>query len=296
MIAASELDRLSSAGAAPIIPTGIAGTILDPQHDLLQSPAVPLKLEQRRRAARRSRLSEVTTPEDLAIPESARHQLHRPPDADGFDEPANNELRRLIPQPLKISRNGKNEQSVAAPWVTQSAPVSYSMSPPSIIEGPTKPTQLDSAPRNIDPVEGDYMSQDPTLGARPRFGKTTSSNAPVKISVPRLVASIPIRTEPGSVTTKSTSANGSSADIAAVTDQCSKPCHPDQWPETRGKPGDSDPLCPPECGSRHSHEVAEPSRRPSWLVRQTSSGTVLVMEPVSSSGSEAAQSMRDKSS
>lgn len=191
MIAASELDRLSSTGTVRTGPASIAGTILDPQHDHVHSPVVPSRLEHRRRAARRSRLSEVTTPEDLPTPESMRHYLHTSPDVGAFDDPTKGELRRLVPRPLKLNRNGEDEQSVAAPRVTQSAPVAYNMSSPGADEGSTNPTRPDIMAHISDLGDTKTRPPIPTSGARPHLGKTTSSNAPVKISDPPLVASIP---------------------------------------------------------------------------------------------------------
>ncbi|KAK8873513.1 heterokaryon incompatibility protein-domain-containing protein [Apiospora arundinis] len=266
MIAASELDRLSSTGTVRTGPASIAGTILDPQHDHVHSPVVPSRLEHRRRAARRSRLSEVTTPEDLPTPESMRHHLHTSPDVGAFDDPTKGELRRLVPRPLKLNRNSEDEQSVAAPRVTQSAPVAYNMSSPGADEGSTKPTRPDIMAHISDLGDTKTRPPIPTSGARPHLGKTTSSNAPVKISDPPLVASIPRRAELGSSINHTTSVNDNSGDVATTEDQCSMPRHPDTGSETGGEPGDSDPFCPPECGSRHSHEILTSPRRSSGLL------------------------------
>ncbi|KAK6842849.1 hypothetical protein PG987_003709 [Apiospora arundinis] len=223
MIAASELDRLSSTGTT--------------------------------QSSETESFIRGYNAEDLPTPESMRHHLHTSPDVDAFGDPTKSELRRLVPRPLKLNRNGEDEQSVAAPRVTQSAPVAYNMSSPGADEGSTNPTRPDIMAHISDLIDTKTWPQIPTSGARPHLGKTTSSNAPVKISDPPLVASIPRRAEIGSSINHTTSANDNSGDVATTEDQCSMPRHPDTWSETGGEPGDSDPFCPPECGSRHSHET-----------------------------------------
>lgn len=284
MIAASELDRLSSTGNTHSGPPSAAGTTVDLLHDDVYSSLPPLRREQKRRAAARSRLSEVTTPEDLANPESARFQQVSPPEADILDESASSELRRLVPQPLKLSRNVMTEQNMASPISTKSAPALHGTDSPRCDEyAPARPNVMTQCSNLVDAIR---LHDKGAESARPRIGKTISSNAPVIFSEPALVASIPIRTEQGDSITDSTSANESSAETTAAKGQCSKPCHPDTWSETGGEPGDSEPFCPPECGSRHSLETVVPPQRPPGMVRRTTSGTILVMEPVDSSGSE----------
>ncbi|KAK8137960.1 hypothetical protein PG984_001340 [Apiospora sp. TS-2023a] len=240
MIAASELDRLSSTGTTHSGHSSIAGTTPDLLHDDVYS-----------------------------------------------------EMRRLVPQPLKISRNGITEQNMTPPVSTQSAPALHSMNSPNFDElAPAQPNVIQQCSNLVDAIR---LHEKGTESARPRIAKTISSNAPVIFSEPPLVTSIPIRTEQGDAITGSGSANESLADTTAANGQCSGPCHPDTWSETRGEPGDSDPFCPPECDSRHSLKTVVPLKRPPGMVRQTTSGTVLVMEPVDSSGSETDQSTRDKS-
>ncbi|KAK7924348.1 hypothetical protein PG985_006402 [Apiospora marii] len=289
MIAASELDRLSSSGTIHSGPPSTAGTTLDPQYDDVYSSLPSLRREQKRRAAARSRLSEVTTPEDLANPNSS------PPETDILDEPAKSELSRLIPQPLKLGRDSIAEQNLAAPISTKSAPAFHMIKSLGLDEGLAsgQPNVMTQCSNLVDAIS---LHEKGAESARPRICKTISSNAPVIFSEPPLVTSTPIRTEQGGAITGSVSANESHAGKTVAEGQCSRSCHPDTWSETGGEPGDSDPFCPPECDSRHSLKTVVPPQRPPGLVRQTTSGTVLVMEPVDSSRSETDQSAGDESS
>lgn len=295
MIAASELDRLSSSGTTHSGPPSTAGTTLDLLHDDVYSSLPPLRREQKRRAAARSRLSEVTTPEDLANPDSARVQLYSPPETDILDEPANSELRRLVPKPLKHGRGGMGEQDLTAPVSTKSATAFHNTNLPSLDKGST-PGQPNAMAQCSNMVDTANLHEKGTESARPRNCKTISSNAPVIFSEPLLVTAIPMITEQRGAINDSVAGNESHLDKTVAEGQCSGSCHPDTWSETGGEPGDSDPFCPPECGSRHSLKTVMPPQKPPGMVRQTTSGTVLVMEPVDSSGSETDQSRRDRSS
>jgi hypothetical protein len=72
-------------------------------------------------------------------------------------------------------------------------------------------------------------------------------------------------------------------------------CHPDTWTDSQGEP-DSDPFCPQECDVRHSHEVVPVNSRPIKMFRQSTSGTVLVLDRVESVGSEESLGMVSTSS
>lgn len=63
-------------------------------------------------------------------------------------------------------------------------------------------------------------------------------------------------------------------------------CHPDTWTDSQGEPGDSEPFCPPKCDARHSHEVIPTNGRPVRIFKQSTSGTVLVLDRVESGGSD----------
>ncbi|ORY60804.1 uncharacterized protein BCR38DRAFT_411921 [Pseudomassariella vexata] len=270
MIAAAELDRLSSMGGrshtpkdpetssslgippnTPSSPGGFPSGAASPSSAGYAAAApppsyappsntsasggpsgvsTPARRGQRRRAAR-SRLSEVTTPEDLGTADSTLSQAFTPPmidkigetvidDMDDFDQP-------LYPRPLMVNRSGRQ----AAPRLQRDRP---DVSSPKYAEARTSPIPTREAEKlvksrnllelsdvvdtiveeeaNTIPVRTSSIGktsecgleqprvsvQTSPLGVRPHVTSTVSSPGQMRASSPPLVKPIPIRadTEP----------------------------------------------------------------------------------------------------
>ncbi|KAI0381377.1 hypothetical protein F5Y04DRAFT_288954 [Hypomontagnella monticulosa] len=223
----------------------------------------PQRLGQRRRA-QRSRLSEVTTPEDIASPAESVEDLTEGRSSfssshvETFPEYSTilNSVSEdsLYPKPLEIRRGGQGTRS------------RHDSLPGDIENRNTAPGS--NALGNL------YPTPPKEYGTSPPMSHSLSSSTEDVI---------PTRTQ-------------SRIPASRNEDPSLDSCHPDTWSETQGEPGDSDPFCPHEClETRHS---SQDSYTGPWvIVRQDSDAsirTVVVGERARSSVDRVVESMHKR--
>ncbi|KAI1413454.1 hypothetical protein F5Y13DRAFT_161302 [Hypoxylon sp. FL1857] len=235
-----------------------------PQSSIVSPVSRPSQRRGQRRRGQRSRLSEVTTPDDIAPPGEldeecnegrpslSSSQIETLPECSATLNDGNE--YNLYPEPLAINRN--NGEGTGMP---DNGP-SDDIREPSLASEPTKPDPLHIIPRDklgslSQPPSGRLDSKrEETILAPSRtssIGKTPKSMYGSKdTSVDGQELSIMTTCAPG---------NGSMAAVNKSTEEASpESCHPNTWSESQGEPGDSDPFCPPGClETRHSSQDSQ---------------------------------------
>ncbi|KAI8627152.1 hypothetical protein F5Y19DRAFT_477716 [Xylariaceae sp. FL1651] len=259
MIATAELDRLSSShnqgsrsgvSASSFSQASVLSDATSPQNEsdplpsdivpsgLVSSPKSPpplsdlagptFRLSQwqgQRRRGQRSRLSEVTTPEELGSPGEATNDagLILPQLLSSSIEPLREILgcfdversESMVPQPLLINRPASSDLN----------------SPASVLEAEpgTSPPAGTSSMRHTP----ESMYEQPNSDDQSSPWRSTQEDGPSSV-------------QPSAI----------SRDLG------SESCHLDTWTEGQGEPGDSDPFCPPSCldARRDSGASRGPSR------------------------------------
>ncbi|KAF7540725.1 hypothetical protein G7054_g1150 [Neopestalotiopsis clavispora] len=264
-------------------PTIFRASVLDEDDDMFRpsvSPSVllnkstarstPARLGPRRRTTTKSRLSEVTTPEDLATSDPFPSPYSLEVDHDSADcavvDSLTDEEAHLSPRWQTTGHYGSNPGLLSTPSSAQH----YRSSPILLGEAhfPQRPglelrraieTMLEDA-SDTHPESNTaertlgadtsgtefYRSLDSqavdTLESRDRqAGADSRPSSPPLLSLgPALIQQHPARTGTGP------SSDADTSDTAAAKRES---CHPDTWNSLRGEPGDSDPFCPPTCNS-----------------------------------------------
>lgn len=265
------------------------------------APASPLKRPQRRRAATRSRLSEVTTPDGMNSPERSPLNIgssntSKIEEVDYY----NQNHHDLYPRPLAVRHKSDSLTVPETPQPHQlpSKDCRYS-SPPPIEEGrllkywgttkidmsgeirvPARSTSVGKIPPPDGPQSSHSLTE-PNLGG--------SAGFPVLIPNPTHVECSPDRsgdcntdasgtnsTRPTNAPNKSQELNTNNGTLVSY--------HPDTWDASQGEPGDSDPFCPPQCGTRYSEVNAHETTPYLRVPGKSASGTILTMRSVDSQG------------
>ncbi|KAI1262069.1 hypothetical protein F5Y18DRAFT_439990 [Xylariaceae sp. FL1019] len=181
-------------------------------HSSLTSP-VPRPLQGRKRRGQQSRLSEVTTPEDLRSPaEPADDSRLQSPQMTSMDNSVFLDCERhgnLVPEPSSISQtvsSGPNHKDDISELMSEE--IAYNAHFCSMPPG----------------HEANSRSLLQTLDEDKELSTKTSA---IQTELMRCIDAVTGETLPGGERLVS--------------------CHPDTWTEEQGEPGDSDPFCPPEC-------------------------------------------------
>ncbi|KAK9794136.1 hypothetical protein SCARD494_05713 [Seiridium cardinale] len=279
-----------------------------------------LRSGRRRRPTTRSRLSEVTTPDDISTPEAPPCSCS-PSDSVEHDESAIDDSDKRdssyrSPRPFSSTarENGSFLQHNRAPSstiqrehtsltiaedlevITETGFGEELIDTASPIANRVKvETKISPVGQTSDSVVTDakttysassYRAARKILGIQPR--STHKSRSPPELfPESSQVGSSPVPPKHDSsldVTASCTQETGtlmiSPSGLNNVKEP-HEPCHPDTWNESQGEPGNSDPFCPVDCGSKR------PSAQPSRSFRKSTSGTVTVLDRVDSGGSEA---------
>ncbi|KAI2635735.1 hypothetical protein GGS26DRAFT_589402 [Hypomontagnella submonticulosa] len=320
----SESNAIDTASTVPFNSPLSSG-----QQSGVASPASrPTHRRGQRRRAQRSRLSEVTTPDDIAspaesiedltegMPSFSSSQVETLPECSTILNSVNE--GSLYPKPLEIRRGG------------QDTPFRETGLPGGIGDGNTAPEP--------DPLDTLLSIPPEKYGGSPQTSHSLNLNAEDAISTPARISSFgktpghisdqqeahgaarsddighaisspatapDLETLPSLTGTRDDQgSNHAMSKIPAERIASSKSdhdssldsCHPNTWSETQGEPGDSDPFCPHDClETRHSgqEDYTELSR----LVRQDSDATihtVIVGQRTKSSPGKVVESMHKR--
>ncbi|KAI1880184.1 hypothetical protein JX265_001805 [Neoarthrinium moseri] len=277
----------------------------------------PQRHRQRRGKARRSRLSEVTTPDDLRTQDNTA-QLNDTPsspiDDSAIIESEDDEFDEAYPKPMVINRARNDTSQLQHSSRTDPVSPCGQEEDVSVLLPLRETTKLTNTGFSLDRrlleskdkegiPERSFSVGKPCRAASLRAKDTSSISCRTESALnldrsspsasrsdsPLVVASEPAQVAPVPVHLGSKASPYQGAGVSeAITPPSLKTssCHPDTWNTSQGEPGDSDPFCPPECDSRHSHETILSDSRPTRMFRQSTSGTVVVLDCVESSGSE----------
>ncbi|KAI1377882.1 hypothetical protein F4677DRAFT_29224 [Hypoxylon crocopeplum] len=311
MIATAELDRLSRtsgsstgfSGSSPTSRTpfgsGVASpnnetslsdsAVLDmsptilynspsssgPQSGIVSPVSRPPQRRGQRRRGQRSRLSEVTTPDEIGSPaEPAEEfaesspplscpQIEPLPECSATPNISGNE-DSLYPKPLAINReatsagtDGPSAPTTSGCLRAVSPEKSWSRLHPS--SGRSSSHEESVSP----PTRVSSIGQTPESMYGPRVGENANGQSLLSNSFGLGITIASPGGSPDVLSTEPCDAQGSNS-IATVEndgtptchsneDASPDSCHPDTWTETQGEPGNLDPFCPPGClESRHS--------------------------------------------
>ncbi|KAI0418955.1 hypothetical protein F5X98DRAFT_96946 [Xylaria grammica] len=252
----------SDADTVPVVPASSPALLLPPAG--LVNPISRLPRGAGRLSRRQySRLSEVTTPEEINNPSQDAFP--------GFEaEPCESSM----PQPPSSRRLASSDDVLSnmapllglAPKVTQSPLDSSSALDVTVRSGIRLPGWPSPSGRNLEPLCGQTNTSDE--------GYANKNNLDPRLSTLRSPA-IHTRSEPNYQLSREIGMETvdivarDSALLADVMEQLKftesqaglrefepRPCHPNTWTPDQGEPGDSEPFCPPNClyAARCGHE------------------------------------------
>lgn len=246
----------------------------------------------RRRAATRSRLSEVTTPEEfVAFTPEASPCSYQPYATHDYDESAiedgdMEDLSHQYPPPLTISRQNGDDiprglrlassraqqvQISLTPWekaeclMKDGSGLGLKDGVDPIVEGEEVPPRISAVERAPEPHSVNKMI---TRSAQPTDTKACNINAdqPNNILGPLLVlATDAPQVKPSPMHPKIRNRSNERNKLDMNSQRLLQPsrdrngpgvqpesCHPDTWGISQAESGDSDPFCPPECVPKQS--------------------------------------------
>ncbi|KAJ8124394.1 hypothetical protein O1611_g9246 [Lasiodiplodia mahajangana] len=256
----------SVADTAPVVPSNSPSSLSPPTRFASPMSRSPKRVAQKGRR-QRSRLSEVTTPDEV----STSVQLSDASDitqdvSQSFEDECD---EGLIPRPLSISRPpSSNDKPISDHSLTMVS---------AVIQHIPDPSEVTVGPGIAIPERISSRGQTP----EPRFEQTDSYNGDdteqcipgqaISVKRPSIKAS---RSEPiypqsmqmeleivDMIAQESALLADAMAHLKSIGNTETDSCHPDTWSEDQGEPGDSEPFCPPECltSNRCSHD-SEPQK------------------------------------
>lgn len=210
-----------------------------------------------------SRLSEVTTPEEIGSP-AQLDDGSAISSQDLTQDFGKERDESLVPLPLSISRPPSSNHKATGDYLFAPMPVATQLTPtlngssettvrPAIIltqRTPSRGQTPEPTCEDTNAFDGGDTRQsmlDPVPSTKRPFIKTTRSEPSHTQSVQILLERMDIiAQESALIADVMKRLNSAENDIAAERSG-SNSCHPDTWSEDQGEPGDSEPFCPPEC-------------------------------------------------
>lgn len=263
-----------------------------------------------RRRGQRSRLSEVTTPDEVASPaESAEESVERHfsissqidtlPECSSIANGGNDD--NLYPKPLAINRGDSESPGSPSGQATHPLPLIGSGGPGSpqasgdskklnVHEEISAPTRVSSIGKTPGPTCDQKAAEDVKLWPAVNIPLNVrhaalSSTDQTDMKAPRIPTEMYIFQRSSAITMAvddMSTMTLETVDTLAMREPkertTSDSCHPDTWSESQGEPGNSDPFCPPDC-LKSGRSSQDSHFRPSFPTRrQGSSETVRRLE------------------
>ncbi|KAI2617901.1 hypothetical protein GGR54DRAFT_203132 [Hypoxylon sp. NC1633] len=273
---------------------------------VFRSPQRPGK----RRRTQRSRLSEVTTPDEVGTPAepaedsvdtslSLSHSQIEPLQecsatmSSGIED-------SVYPKPLAINRNDQEDTqtptdgpSVAA---RENHPTTAFANCCPVLDVPSK-SRTPQPPTGLSSDHGEPVSPPARGSSIGKIPESMYGSRVVENVEEHPLPSISFRLEHATESSVKSSDDATSTDSKVdqglgslastkndtvalrpdTSNAAPESCHPDTWSEAQGEPGNSDPFCPPDClETRHSGQDRDIHLRPPRPVRQGTEETVRV--------------------
>lgn len=292
-VATLELPRISSgtdspqsgsgssiADAPPVVPSNSSCSLFPPGSLVSPMSRSPKRVGQKSRR-KHSRLSEVTTPDEVGPFTQLRNSSDNSPQlvystsqllqhpCQGFGD---ERCESLIPLPLSISRPSSSNDKPdggyppdLVPAVIQRIPSHKDSSEVTVGPGIILPQRTSSRSPTPEPLSEQTDSNDQGSAKQSRFDQISSTKRPsIMASMSEPIYAQPMLVELGRMDIVAQE-SALFADVmerlnsnernTALSRFGSNSCHPDTWSEGQGEPGDSEPFCPPEClySNRCSH-------------------------------------------
>ncbi|KAI1361998.1 hypothetical protein F5Y08DRAFT_355649 [Xylaria arbuscula] len=266
-----EVARQSSSSGESDLTESESSSIVDPTPAVpSNSPASflsPLPVQGLRSRRQHSRLSEVTTPDEVNTATQTPEALE-----DALSDMESEGCETLMSEPLPILRScpahgasNPEPRPESAPVRTQLPFDSGESSEVKEGSGITSPVPEGSAVALLDHqilLGGKSKISEPEVSQRPLMAAASlaafTHERDYKISLPIIIKKgMPTLQDATYPEEMPRQPDQTDTDAAASKKMVSKkPCHPDTWSPEQGEPGDSDPFCPSDCMSsdRCGHE------------------------------------------